>query len=75
MARIEKTTTEQKPAGTVEQEAVLTRSQPSVLIKRDGKGTYSFELKAYADNMEDALKEAINALGVLDEICLKNKIE
>lgn len=61
-----RTTTERKPEGAVEQEAVLTRSQPSVTIKRDGKGSRSYEVKAYADNMIDALKEAAMAVRNLE---------
>lgn len=47
--------------------AVLTRSQPSVTIKLDGKGVYSFEVKAYADTMTEALEEAIEACRTLDD--------
>jgi hypothetical protein len=48
-------------------EAVLTRSQPSVTIKLDGKGVYSYEVKAYADTMKEALEEAIMACRTLDD--------
>jgi hypothetical protein len=61
-----RTTTEQKPAGTVEQEATLARSQPSVTIKRDGKGVLSYEVKAYADDMIEALNEAVMAVRRLE---------
>jgi putative NADH-flavin reductase len=68
MARVEKTTAEPKPVGTVEQEAVLTRSQPSVLIKIDSKGSKSYEVKAYADTMEEALVQAVKASNTLDSM-------
>jgi hypothetical protein len=50
----------------VDQEAVLTRSQPSVTIKLDGKGVFSYEVKAYADTMEEALAQAVMAVNNLE---------
>lgn len=49
-------------------EVILTRSQPSVLIKSDSKNVLSFEVKAYADTMDEALAEAIKAMDVLDKV-------
>jgi hypothetical protein len=49
-----------------DQEAVLTRSQPSVTIKLDGKGVFSYEVKAYADTMEEALAQAVMAVNNLE---------
>ncbi len=66
MSRTEKTTMEQRSEGIAELEAVLTRSQPSVLIKRDGKGVLSYEVKAYADEMIEALNEAVAAVRQLE---------
>lgn len=47
-------------------EVVLTKSQSSVTIKRDSKGTLGYEVKAYADAMEDAVKEAVVAVRQLE---------
>ena len=49
-----------------DQEAVLTRSQPNVTIKLDGKGVFSYEVKAYADTMEEALAQAVMAVNNLE---------
>jgi len=48
-------------------EVVLTRSQPSVTIKLDGKGVFSYEIKAYADTMKQALAQAIEAVDTLED--------
>lgn len=57
------------PGGEIKpcDEAVLTRSQPSVTIKLDSKGVYSYEVKAYADTMAEALDEAVMACRTLDD--------
>jgi hypothetical protein len=57
------------PGGAIQpcDETVLTRSQPSVTIKLDGKGVYSYEVKAYADTMVEALEEAVAACRTLDD--------
>ena len=47
-------------------EVVLTRSQPSVTIKRDGKGVYSYEIKAYADEADMALDDALRTVKRLE---------
>ena len=48
-------------------EVVLTRSQPSVTIKLDGKGVFSYEIKAYADTKKQALAQAIEAVDTLED--------
>lgn len=47
-------------------EVILTRSQPSVTIKLDGKGVFSYEIKAYADTMKEALSQAVGAVNCLE---------
>ena len=47
--------------------AVLERSQPSVEIKRDPKGNAVFTVKAYADTMKEALREALDAFNQLSK--------
>ena len=44
----------------------LHRSQPSVTLKRDAKGVMSFEVKVYADDVDDALFQAKAAAEDLD---------
>jgi hypothetical protein len=39
----------------------IQRSQSSVKIARNGKGEASFEVKAYADTIEEAIKLAVDA--------------
>lgn len=48
-------------------EVVLTKSQSSVTIKRDSKGTLGYEVKAYADTVEDAVNEAAKAVRMLEK--------
>jgi hypothetical protein len=47
-------------------EVVLTRSQPSVMIKRDGKGVYAYEVKVYADTADMALDDTLRAVKRLE---------
>lgn len=47
-------------------EATLIRSQPSVKIKRDGKGGASYVVKVYADGAQDATDEALKISKRLD---------
>lgn len=56
---------ENEPIVTIE--ATLVRSQPSVLIKNNGKGEKSYEVKVYADTVEEALSSAKNAAADLDK--------
>lgn len=39
-------------------EAVLHRSQSSVSLKRDSKGVHQYEIKAYADDPDEAVQRA-----------------
>jgi len=61
---------EQVKNGTLKEQAdvTLTRSQPSVMVKRDGKGVYTYEVKAYADDLGEALDEAVAAMEKLDDL-------
>ena len=45
----------------------LQRSQPSVSITRDAKGSRKYEVKVYADDVDDALFQAKEAAKDLDE--------
>ena len=44
----------------------LKRSQPSVEIKRDGKGNVSFAVKVYGDDVMDAMERACEVASMLD---------
>lgn len=44
----------------------LHRSQSSVTVKRDAKGVQSYEVKVYADDVDDALFQAKAAAEDLD---------
>ena len=45
----------------------LTRSQSSVEISRDAKGTVKMSVKCYADTVEEAEKKAAEVFGRLDK--------
>jgi hypothetical protein len=54
--------------GKVEQvDVVLKRSQPSVEIKRDAKGQLSYTIKVYADDIQTAVKQAVEFQRGLDK--------
>jgi len=55
----------EKPKGE-DQEAVLYRSQSSVMVKRDAKGTRSYEVKAYADTPDEAVAQAQSMAEAID---------
>ena len=44
----------------------MQKSQSSCTIKRDSKGTVSFEVKVYSDDIEDAVKKAEKQFKKLD---------
>lgn len=50
-----------------EAEVLMQKSQSSCTIKRDSKGTVSFEVKVYDDNIEDAVKKAEKQFKKLDD--------
>jgi len=50
-----------------EPEVLLQKSQSSCTIKRDPKGITSFEIKAYADTLEEAVKKAEKEFRGLDK--------
>ena len=60
MTRQMRTTDKKKEVGTkkVLNEAVLFRSQPSISVNRDAKGIYKFEVKVYADTIEECETKA-----------------
>jgi hypothetical protein len=43
----------------------LVRSQSSVMIKRDAKGIFQFEVKSYADTLEEAQGKAESVVNSL----------
>jgi len=49
-----------------EPEVLMQKSQSSCTIKKDSKGTVSFEVKVYSDNIEDAVKQAEKQYKKLD---------
>jgi hypothetical protein len=49
------------------EEVVLNKSQPSVSISKNAKGTAQFEVKAYADTMDEALAQAVKAFDELSK--------
>lgn len=51
---------------TDDQEAVLYRSQSSVVVKRDSKGNRQYEVKAYADTPEEAVEKAKEMAAAMD---------
>jgi excinuclease UvrABC helicase subunit UvrB len=51
-----------------QEESVLHRSQPSVIITRGAKGNTQFEVKCYADSMNEALNQAIAAYHRLSDL-------
>lgn len=57
----------------VEEGAVLHRSQSSVSVKRDAKGNYQFEVKAYADTPEEAVERAQSMCEAMDNFLSKLK--
>jgi len=52
---------------TVQESAVMKRSQPSVEIKKDAKGNVSFTVKVYDDSPVDAATRAKEVFGTLWE--------
>lgn len=50
-----------------EEWALMKRSQPSVEIKRDGKGAFSFTVKVYDDDPAKAREAAVEQAELLDK--------
>ena len=46
------------PKNEKEPEVLMQKSQSSCTIKRDSKGVTSFEIKTYADTIEEAVTKA-----------------
>ncbi|MNC53840.1 hypothetical protein D3C75_1032840 [compost metagenome] len=45
---------------------VIERTQSSVVIKRDAKGNRSYEVKAYSEDVNDAMENALEVMEKLD---------
>ena len=66
-----KTTKEQDEATVIgipsDHQVTLVKSQSSVLLKDDGKGKLSYEIKSYADTIDEAVIKVLEAKKQLDK--------
>ena len=51
----------------IDTEALLVRSQPSIEISRNAKGAFSYCVKVFADNAEEAVDQATMIAKKLDK--------
>jgi hypothetical protein len=56
-------------------QAVLVRSQPSCVIRDDGKGKLAYELKSYADHLDEAVILAVQNYFNLKELVEKGEVD